>query len=76
MGEYIFGVRTATTRLPAAEVKRRDRICCEEGGTGYVQIKEPTGQWKGWFTGPNLGCPFDRDLAHRVMARVLPDVWT
>jgi len=44
----------------------------EEGGTGYTQIKDPGQGWIGWYTGPNLGDPFDRDLARRVLARIEP----
>jgi hypothetical protein len=68
MSEYMFGV--TRKRLSARDVKRRDRICVEEGGTGYQQICDPGSGWKGWFTGLNLGSPFDDDLRRRVMSRV------
>lgn len=73
MAEYMFGV--TRRKLSAPVVKRRDRICTEEGGWGYTQINEShgtdhRGRWVGWFTGPNRGEPFDGDLAARVYARV------
>ncbi len=68
MSEHMFGVTHA--KVSARECNRRDRICREEGGHGYTQIKEAGGGWLGWFSGPNLGDPFDRDLAKRVTARV------
>lgn len=75
MSEHMFGV--TRRRLPAAEVKRRDRICRKHGGYGYTQYDESHGtahggRWIGWFSGPNRGDPFDRQLAHAVMAEVEP----
>jgi hypothetical protein len=73
MSEYCFG--GFNRRLPQREVDRLDRICREEGGYGYQQIDDSHGtaiggRWIGWFTGPNLGHPFDQDLANRVYARL------
>jgi hypothetical protein len=48
---------------------RRDAICVEEGGTGFTYARIPGEGWRGWFTGPNLGDPFDGNLAKRVLAR-------
>jgi hypothetical protein len=68
MSEYIFG----TTRTPvnAAVARKIDAIRIEEGGHGYTSFREPGNPTRGWFTGPNLGFPFDRALSARVMARV------
>jgi hypothetical protein len=68
MSEFMFG---ATRRkLTKKEENLRDRICCEEGGYGYTQIKKPTGEWIGWFSAPNRGNPFDQRLANRIFARL------
>lgn len=68
MSEFMFGVYRG--KLSARECARRDRICRDEGGYGYTQINDPGQGWIGWYTGPNLGAPFDGDLAARVTARV------
>jgi hypothetical protein len=73
MSEHMFGL--TRQKLPVEEIKRRDRICREEGGYGFTQIDESYGtaiggRWLGWFSGPNHGEPFDGDLARRVLARV------
>lgn len=67
--EYMFGV--GRTRLSARECRRRDRICVAEGGYGFTQIHEPTGEWRSWFSAPNRGEPWNRELEARVLARVL-----
>ena len=64
--EYMFGVTHA--RVSAREAKRRDRICREEGGYGYTWLTE-AGRYTAWYSGPNLGHPFDGDLERRVLAR-------
>lgn len=68
MSEYLFGV--TREKLSARECKRRDRICCEEGGWGYTQANIPGTGWQGWFSAPNRGSPFDADLERRVLERV------
>lgn len=68
MSEFLFGVSRG--RITAAEVRHRDRICVEEGGHGYTQIREPGGEYRGWYFAANKGDPFDRDLAARVLLRV------
>jgi hypothetical protein len=74
MSEFLFG--QCRGKVSAREAKRRTRICREEGGYGYSQYDEshgtaqPGGRWIGWFSGPNYGAPFDRDLERRVLARV------
>jgi hypothetical protein len=73
MSEHMFGVEHR--KLSAREVARRDRICRADGGYGYTQIDDSHGtaaggRWIGWYSGPNRGEPFDRDLAARVLAHV------
>ena len=72
MSDHMFGV--SRDILKASEIRRRDRICREEGGYGYCQIDESHGtasggRWLGWFSGPSKGAPFDDGLARRVLAR-------
>ena len=68
MSEHMFGY--AMGHVTRKEEDRRDAICIEEGGYGFTQINDPGHGWKGWFTGPNLGAPFDGALASRVLARI------
>lgn len=49
---------------------QRDAICVDEGGTGFVYAVIPGDGWKGWFTGHNLGEPFNGALKQRVEARL------
>lgn len=73
MSEYLFGV-VKDDGPSAALAKRWDRICREEGGSGYTWTRRPDvndGRYQGWFSGPNLGHPFDRDLERRVLARTI-----
>lgn len=73
MTEHMFGV--SRRKLSQRAVKRRDRICKDLGGYGYTQYDESHGtacggRWVGWFSGPNLGEPFDGRLAREVMDAV------
>ena len=72
MSETMFGIPHG--KATKAEARRRDRICRREGGHGWQQIDQSYGtrggQWIGWYTGPNRGEPYDRDLAQRVLAAV------
>jgi len=73
MSEYMFGV--THEKLSARECQRRSRICKAEGGYGYTQIDDSHGtavggRWIGWFSAPNLGAPFDKALARRVLERI------
>lgn len=74
MAEYTFGVSRRYDRpTPAREAQRRDRICRREGGYGWTEIDSGhrgTGPWLGWYSGPNRGEPFDRQLAARVLTAV------
>jgi len=65
---YMFGI--CREKLSKKEVTRRDRICKEEGGYGFELIRDPGEGWKGWFSGPNRGDPFDSALRQRVLDRV------
>jgi hypothetical protein len=65
MSEYMFGVRTGATPIPAADSDRIEAIADDNGCT-FVEIREPTGQWKAWFAGPNRGDPFDAILSREV----------
>ena len=68
MSEYMFGV--TRRKVSAREYAKRDQICHEEGGYGYTQINRPGNGWLGWYSGPNRGEPFNRNLAARVEAAV------
>lgn len=66
MSEYMFGI---TKTEPSQKVyDQLDAICKEEGGFGFTWLDIP-GNRIGWFSGPNLGSPFDEDLARRVLTR-------
>ena len=67
MSEHMFGVTRA--KLSAREVRRRDRIAKAAGAHGFNYTKDGQGHI-GWFTGPNLGSPFDRDMARRVLGAI------
>ena len=69
MAEHMFGVRVRNGRTAGRERDRREAIADKHGCT-WVEIYEPTGQWKSWFAGPNRGHPFDRQMEERVMAEV------
>lgn len=70
--EHLFGV---TRRRPTkAQERILDHIAREEGAHGFTWIIEPgTRTPKGWFSGPNRGFPFGRDMAKRVLDRVAAD---
>jgi|WetSurMetagenome_2_1015567.scaffolds.fasta_scaffold10651_4 hypothetical protein len=69
MSEFIFGV--TSKRHDAAISDRLDAICRAEGGNAFVRYSAPGTDVKGWFTGPNMGHPFDTALAARVIAAVV-----
>jgi hypothetical protein len=73
MSEYMFGVRVRDGRTPGRERDRREAIANRHGCT-WVEIYEPTGQWKSWFAGPNRGHPFDQQMGESVMAEVHEEV--
>ena len=53
-------------KLTKREVTRRDRICREEGGIGYVQADMPEGT-RGWFNARDVD---GREVEKRVLERV------
>lgn len=76
MSEYMFGM--TKIKPSRSKVKKMEKICREEGGDGYVEVNVKQGDcpginngyYQGWFVGPNLGAPFDQQLAKRVGDRV------
>lgn len=69
-GEHHFGVHRG--RLSAADVERRARIA-QQHGACFVYALIPGDGWRGWYAGPNLGDPFNRDMARRVLDAVDAD---
>lgn len=69
MSDYMFGIIRG--RKPSDErIREMNRICREEGGYGFIWYRDPNGSSYGWFTGPNFGNPFDKDLRDRVLKRL------
>lgn len=64
-GEYFFlvGRGYVDDRTRAAV----DRVAAKHGVT-FVRVNLPGEGWRFWFSGPNRGAPFDRELAARVRA--------
>jgi hypothetical protein len=63
MSEHMFGVsRQKPTR---ANAKRIDRIARRHGAY-LVEADLPGTGYQRWFAGPNLGFPFDDQMARRV----------
>jgi hypothetical protein len=61
----IFGI---THKQISMRMQRKlDRICKDYGGHGFTWAMFSDGP-KGWFTGPNLGYPHDRELRQAVLA--------
>lgn len=70
MSEYMFGI--TRTRVSNTVAKKLDAICKDEGGYGFIgPVMIPGSSIHGWFTGPNLGSPFDRDLSNRVQNAIV-----
>ena len=66
----MFGI--TRRKLTRAQIAVRTQICRAEGGYGYQQSSQGRHRlYVGWYSGPNLGDPFDRDLARRVLDRVV-----
>lgn len=61
MSAFMFGVRCRGKRLPAKQRAIRERVAKELEVT-WIEIREPTREYKSWFVGPNYGHPFDADL--------------
>jgi len=70
MSEYMFGI--TRVRVSNSVAKKLDAICKAEGGTGFTgPVSFPGNDIRGWFTGPNLGSPFDKDLSNRVQNAIV-----
>ena len=76
MSEFMWGlIRQKPNR---AKAKKMDRICREEGGSGFDEVNVTAGftpginngRYQGWFIGPNHGEPYNRALARRVNERI------
>jgi len=63
MSEHCFGLYRG--HLSAGLVKR---VEAKFPHVSVVNFTEPRGDKRGWFSGPNRGDPFDRDMAERVLA--------
>jgi hypothetical protein len=70
MSEYMFGFRVRDGRTAGRERDRRESIAERHDCTWQEIYESGAGQWKSWFSGPNLGPPFDGQLEERVMAEV------
>ena len=71
MSEHMWGiVRSKPSR---SQAERFDRICRECGGYGFTEIHltGKSGNYQGWFSGPNRGYPFDLWLENRVESEIL-----
>ena len=76
MDEYMFGV--TYEKPPKKTANLWDRICRQEGGSGYTEVNRRAGEtpginhgrYQGWFTGPNLGEPFNSALRDSVLDRI------
>jgi len=66
--EHMFGV--TRRRITAATGKKLDRIAKRHGARFVGPVNIPGSDVRGWFTGPNLGHPFDTRLAQAVLADV------
>lgn len=73
MNEFMFGLsKTAVSRQ---EANRRESIA-KRHGCWFTEVNVTNGdtpginngRYQSWFSGPNQGWPFDRDLANAVQA--------
>jgi len=53
--------------LTKAQVATCRRIA-KKAGYSFVYTKLPGQGWQGWFSGPNLGSPFDRRAEREIRA--------
>lgn len=63
MSEYFFGLHRGHLTSKADQIARRH-------GADHTNYTEPNGEKRGWFSGPNRGEPFDRQLARAVIADI------
>lgn len=67
MPDLIFGI--TRKQFSTRAVRKLDRLCKERGGNGFTWAMFTEGP-KGWFTAPNRGYPFDRELRLSVLDAV------
>lgn len=67
MAELMFGVTHKDLSFKA--IRKLDRIAKELGAYGFQWARLSDGP-RGWFTGPNRGYPWDRELRLAVLKRV------
>lgn len=65
MSEFLFGVGRG--RVDAKKAKQVDAIARRHGAR-FITATMPGDGPKYWFSGPNAGFPFDRDMAEDVHA--------
>lgn len=65
MGSFMFGITRG--KLTAQELKIR-RAVAKKHEINWIYADIPGQGLQGWFSGPNYGAPFDRDLARAVAA--------
>lgn len=63
MSEHTYGV--SRVRLTRAQARKLERIAARHDST-LVEVDLPGSGYQRWFAGPNLGFPFDRDVAAAV----------
>ncbi len=72
-GAYLWGI---TTVRPSRQEARLRQRAAESEGAEYVEANVRPGsapginggRYQGWYSGPNLGSPFDRDMAQKIAA--------
>jgi hypothetical protein len=64
MSQYHFGLGKG--RVGAGVEKRVDKIA-RKHGADFTSVTLPGDGPRYWFSGPNLGFPFDRDMARAVL---------
>ncbi len=67
MSDYCFGVGRG--KLPKKRVDQIDKIARKHGAC-FVYTSVPGNGIQYWFSGPNLGFPFDRALERDVIEAV------
>lgn len=67
MSQFMFGIsRQKPTRKEAKIMER----AAKAEGCDFIEADLPGTGYQRWFAGPNMGFPFDRDMANRVKARI------
>lgn len=65
MSVYLFGMGYG--KLSATDVRARKRAARAEG-CSFIHADMPGEGWRFWFSGPNLGSPFDQNMERRVFS--------